>query len=313
MMKKLKLGGVLSLLVIGFLLMSGCTSSKSSEITTPAPIVTTPAPVVNDPIVGIWQNEAVGYTLTFIKNGNYSVSKNDGSFSSLGNWEKIRENEYFVALTNGNTSRFVYNPKTDTISLAEVPGAAFYRPGTEPGQSSSLTPSWTEAPATSITTSPPMSTPSLGFSRTNPAPIGTTITAKGTSPSNGEYTCRIKLVEVIKGDQAWKLIVNENNYNTPPGSGQEYILAKFHFDYLTSTKPDSTYWIWYYDFDAISEQGKEYPSASVIIPGPILNAHLYPGASTEGWASFLVDIDDHPLVAYNRDYAGRGGIWFKLY
>ena len=67
------------------------------------------------------------------------------------------------------------------------------------------------------------------------------------------------------------------------------------------------------DFTAVSDNGKDYESVSIVCTEPKLSADLYPGASVEGWAAFEVDIDDNPLLTFGRDYQGKDGIWFKLY
>lgn len=148
-----------------------------------------------------------------------------------------------------------------------------------------------------------------GYSRTNPASIGTPLFARWNS-----YQAKITLVDIIRGEQAWQIIQEANMFNDPPRSGHEYILAKIKFEYLEGPDPNTQYHISGYDFTAVSEAGRDYEYCSVVEPEPDLDYRLYPGASCEGWAAYQVEvIDDKPLLTFGRDYDGKGGIWFKLY
>ncbi|WP_194174957.1 S8 family serine peptidase [Desulfofundulus thermobenzoicus] len=152
-----------------------------------------------------------------------------------------------------------------------------------------------------------------GYSRTNPASIGTPLFARW-NDYKGSHQAKIILVDIIRGEQAWQIIQEANSFNDPPQSGHEYILAKIKFEYLEGPDPDTQYHISGYDFTAVSEAGRDYEYCSVVEPEPDLDYRLYPGASCEGWAAYQVEvIDDKPLLTFGRDYDGKGGIWFKLY
>lgn len=165
--------------------------------------------------------------------------------------------------------------------------------------------------------SPDMVLPSSreeGSSRSNAAPIGTTLVAEW---SDG-YVANATLLEVIRGENAWRLIREASAmWNNPPEAGYEYLLARVRFVYVKGPDQDTTYNVYGSRFTAISETGLEYDDtlmAVVVVPKPELDATLYPGASYEGWAVYQVKEDDtHPLLTFGRDYRGRGGIWFKLY
>lgn len=153
-----------------------------------------------------------------------------------------------------------------------------------------------------------------GYSRSNPASIGSSLTYEEEDDWLYEdYKVRITLVQIIRGNQAWNMIEEANMFNDPPAAGNEYILAKIRFEYLESSDPDTQYDISQYDFTAVSASGKDYEWASIVCPDPKLSADLYPGASVEGWAAFEVDIDDNPLLTFGRNYQGKDGIWFKFY
>ena len=109
------------------------------------------------------------------------------------------------------------------------------------------------------------------------------------------------------------MIKNANMFNSEPENGYEYILAKINFNLLDITDGKALD-VHSMNFDLISTDGKEYDYASVVEPEPQLNASLYKGATSEGWATYLVRVDDAtPTLAYGRSYDGTGGIWFKAY
>lgn len=160
---------------------------------------------------------------------------------------------------------------------------------------------------------PPLDPEDKGYSRRNPAPIGTTLSAEW-SDYKGEYKANVTLLEVIRGERAWQMIYKANRFNNPPVEGYEYILARISFTYRIGPDRDIQYKISPLDFTAVSSSGRDYDYASVVEPSPELSAYLYPGASMEGWAAYQVEkTDAKPLLTFARDYRGTGGIWLKLY
>jgi len=172
---------------------------------------------------------------------------------------------------------------------------------------STTTTTTTTVPTTTTTVPPPLG------SRTNPAPIGETLSIQVKDLSD-IYKFKITVLEIIRGTQAWTQIEETNMFNDPPKEGFEYILANIRFEYIEGPSPDIVYEVFGYGLDVISNEGKEYENPSVVEPEPKFDAKLYPGASNEGWATFQVAIEDsQPLLTFGRDYKGRGGGWFKLY
>jgi hypothetical protein len=152
----------------------------------------------------------------------------------------------------------------------------------------------------------------LGSSRSNPAPLGTTVEIV-TENIFEKIKTRIIIREVIRGASAWQLIQEANMFNDAPPSGFEYVLARIKFDLIDIGDTDAAYNLSQYDFKAVSSSGKEYNSPSMVTPDPQLSTNLYKGSSHEGWAAFMVAIDDSaPVITFGRDYQGRGGAWFSI-
>jgi hypothetical protein len=141
----------LSLLIVTFIFVAGCTGTKNIPPSTPIPTQTATA-LSSDPIVGDWQwtkaNDARTYKFTFFYDGSfYSIYPYVTSPS--GSWSKIRTNEYKVTYSDGTNLTFVYNPVTDTFSMPEYSQVLAYRWGKDPSQTFLPTPTITYQSASS--------------------------------------------------------------------------------------------------------------------------------------------------------------------
>jgi hypothetical protein len=120
--------------------------------------------------------------------------------------------------------------------------------------------------------------------------------------------------EIIRGGAAWSRLQAANMFNSQAPEGYEYILARIYFKVLDVTE-GQTFDLSHTEISLISADGKEYDSTfGCVTPDPQLDAHLYKGASSEGWDAFIVKKDDAmPKLAFGRKSDGTGGIWFKAY
>lgn len=152
----------------------------------------------------------------------------------------------------------------------------------------------------------------VGASRSNPAPIGTTVRFTTDDYFVGQVSGSLRVEEVIRGQAAWKALLDANPYNDPPEQGFEYILAKIYVKVDEVEKSDSQYFIDQFSFTLVSGSGKDYKPAIVLEPEPQLDAQLYEGGSHTGWVAFQVEVNDsNPLIAFGRHWDGSGGYWFK--
>lgn len=177
--------------------------------------------------------------------------------------------------------------------------------------------SWDQATQTATITTPDAKpqppSPWNGVStRTNPAGIGNTQTIFVKS-SLDDYTAKVTLLEVVRGDQAWQKLQAANPYNDPPKDGQEYIVAKFRFELVTIAGGKALD-VSPVQFSAISGTGRAYDTLITVTgPEPSLRTSLYAESTHEGWVTFAVEkTDTAPVVAYGRRFDGTGGIWFSL-
>jgi len=151
-----------------------------------------------------------------------------------------------------------------------------------------------------------------GLSRSNPAAIGQVV-SYGIDNFMDKYTAEITIAEVIRGEEAWKMIETANRFNSPAPEGHEYILAKINFKVASNKNADAKVDLSPIDFKLVSKDGKDYEHRSVVEPDPGIRTSLYTGASHTGWAAFIVKTDDNsPLLTFGREYDGTKGAWFKV-
>ncbi|SFM56368.1 Copper amine oxidase N-terminal domain-containing protein [Paenibacillus sp. 1_12] len=151
-----------------------------------------------------------------------------------------------------------------------------------------------------------------GKSRSNPETVGKKVDFMVNDISN-EYSGNLSVDQVIRGEEAWKMIVSANKFNSAPKEGYEYLLAKISIMISSSKNKDKQIDVSPLDFVAVSSAGKDYDWASIVEPDPSISSKLYECASHTGWAAFLVKKDDqNPVITYGRKYDGSGGAWFNI-
>ena len=157
------------------------------------------------------------------------------------------------------------------------------------------------------TSTPSTQTP-VGYSRTNPAPIG--VSQKVTDVLGN--TAEVIVKEAVRGEKAWEQIKEANMFNEEPGTDEEYILAKLGIKAI-EVKDDKQINVSTINFDVYSESNAQYEYAGVVEPEPSISTALYSGVEHEGYVVFKVKkSDSNPKMVYGLHYDGTGGIWFKL-
>lgn len=163
-----------------------------------------------------------------------------------------------------------------------------------------------------ITSKGNATTDTVQSSRTKPAAIGSTLPFKVDSALE-KYTGQVSITQIIRGDEAWKLITAANTFNRPAKDGYEYLLAKASVQITANNKnADAAIDIYSGSFTLVSSSGTDYDRFTVVTPDPSIDAKIYAGSSNEGWVAFLVKKDDlSPVISFARKYDGSGGVWFK--
>ena len=132
------------------------------------------------------------------------------------------------------------------------------------------------------------------------------------------YDMKIALLEVIRGEEAWKRLRETSAANKPADSGSEYILARIRFEYQARELPGlCVHPLLPEQFTAYSAGGDDYKPVSVVPPPPELRKDLKSGETFEGWIVFMVARQDKaPLMSYAAATGGAvqhgGNKWFLL-
>jgi hypothetical protein len=166
----------------------------------------------------------------------------------------------------------------------------------------------------------PAQTP--GSSPQAPASTGATVTGIvecGQGYTSHElYDMKITLVEVMRGEEAWKRIREASPSNKAAPPGFEYVLARVKFEYSARGTPGlCIHQLSPQQFNSCSSDGQDYALAEVMPPKPEMRKAMKSGETVEGWIVFSVSQKDKaPLMTYSADQGGAivhgGAKWFLL-
>ena len=168
----------------------------------------------------------------------------------------------------------------------------------------------------------PASAQAPGSSPSLAAPAGETLTGIiecGEGYTSHElYDMKITLLEVVRGEEAWKRLKQASDSNKPADAGNEYLLARIRFEYYARGNPGlCVHEVLPAQFTAYTSKGEDYQPVSVVLPKPEMHKALKSGESLEGWVAFMVAKQDKtPLMSYSADAGGAvqhgGDRWFQL-
>lgn len=112
----------------------------------------------------------------------------------------------------------------------------------------------------------------LGTDRASPAPFGETVTTED---------WQVTVLEVVRGDEAWQMVQEANQFNDPPDEGMEYVAARVNVRYISTTDKAET--IGGSSFKTVGSANTLYDLPLVVDPEPALDVALFPGGEYEGW------------------------------
>ncbi|GAB6989550.1 stalk domain-containing protein [Paenibacillus pini] len=147
--------------------------------------------------------------------------------------------------------------------------------------------------------------------RSNPASLSVLVPFTASAISD-QFGGNITVLSTIRGAEAWKIIYDENFFNSAPRNGYEYILANIKIDITSTLQTDNAVSVSPMDFTLVSSNGVDYRQETVVVPDGGIRTQIYAGGSRTGWVAFLVKTDDpSPLIVYGRKSNGSAGLWFK--
>lgn len=125
----------------------------------------------------------------------------------------------------------------------------------------------------------------IGISLENPAAIGETAITERWA---------VTLLEVVRGQRALDMIMEANEFNSPPEEGFSYILAWVQARNISSD--EEAEWIDSGNFEVVGELNEVYSSPYFTTPDPVLDWQAFPGAELEGWVALQAAEDEGDLV-----------------
>jgi hypothetical protein len=125
----------------------------------------------------------------------------------------------------------------------------------------------------------------LGLKRSAPAPFGEAVITED---------WEITIVDVLRGEVAFQMIQEANQFNDPPADGMEYLLVKVHVKYIGVT--DSAQTMDSSSFKSTGSASTVYDVPSVVKPEPSLDVALYPGGEYDGWVALTVATDETDVI-----------------
>jgi len=152
-------------------------------------------------------------------------------------------------------------------------------------------------------------------SRSNPVPFQKTATVDDELYNDEGETFPIKfdltVVEVERGDAAYKKLVSMNEYNEAAPEGYEWLLAKTKVKFIESETEDLAFHIdGIMNFTMVSENGDIYSGDIIGTTDPDFSFEMYVGSEKEGYISGLVKTGEKAQLRYEEMLGGE--VFFNL-
>jgi hypothetical protein len=134
----------------------------------------------------------------------------------------------------------------------------------------------------------------VGIDRTSAAALGEVVITED---------WEVRVLETVRGQDAWTLIQEANQFNDPPEPGMEYVLLKV---WVRNINPqDEALSISEYYFEITGDLNVVYENPSVVDPDPMLDLSLYPTGEGEGWVTLQVAEGETGLILeFNPEFLG---------
>lgn len=123
----------------------------------------------------------------------------------------------------------------------------------------------------------------------------------GESATLGPWT--ITVLEVVAGEEAASLMIETNPENPPAPEGQVYVCVRLSV-WNGSDRPLPIQMV---DFAATGSDGILRRTQAVVVPDPMLQAVVEPGATSEGWVA--ITVVDPSVATLWFDAPVLGGSW----
>ncbi|WP_421383462.1 hypothetical protein ACOJQI_03125 [Bacillus salacetis] len=140
--------------------------------------------------------------------------------------------------------------------------------------------------------------------RSNPVPMDETATIETvvTDDNMNEYNTTVELTvdEVIRGEEAYQMLTEMNEYNEEAPEGYEWVLVNANVKVVDSETEDYPFLIdGVMDFGFVSENGDVYSGDLVGTTTPEFSFEMYKGGEKEGYLAGLVKTGEDATLSYD--------------
>jgi hypothetical protein len=144
----------------------------------------------------------------------------------------------------------------------------------EPGAAITVDPALADIPATD-----------LGADSRQPASLRRTVVTED---------WQVAVLTIVRGEAAWAMAQEANQFNDPPAAGLEYAAVQVHVRLIRPG--DEPVWIDGGYFTVLGGDGTRYDNPAVVDPAPALDATLFPGGAATGWVVVAAPAGDEAAL-----------------
>jgi hypothetical protein len=143
------------------------------------------------------------------------------------------------------------------------------------------------AAATQAAQPPPTPDYAPGQSRSSPLPAGSLI-----NMDNWD----VQVLDMIRGEAAWEILQEANQFNEPPAPNREYLLLQFWIK--NKSRDEGSLWL---NVTGSRHQLYKYYRADVVRPQPRLETNLAGGKESLGWLAYDIAAGESNLILRLED------------
>jgi hypothetical protein len=123
----------------------------------------------------------------------------------------------------------------------------------------------------------------------------------------------VTILDTLRGQDAWIMILDANQFNDPPEEGMEYILVKARARNIGTA--DESMPIDGFFFKTMGMGNVLYDVPSVVDPSPTFECYLFPGGVCEGWTALQAGVDEDGMMVMFEpvwDFGEENRRWLSL-
>lgn len=113
-----------------------------------------------------------------------------------------------------------------------------------------------------------------------------------------EASAELTISEIIIGEEAYDMLIAENQFNDPAPEGYQWALINSSIELVDSETEDYAYYVMDH-FEIVEGDGSAAPRESAVTPDEYGSEYIYSGGTSTGYSSVLVPEDNEFLIKYD--------------